>query len=271
MDVTVLGSGDALGMPVPLCDCPYCTESDRRRRPALLVEDAGTTVVLDAGPDLPAQLRAADVTAPDAVFLTHHHYDHMAGLWELYHAQLPLSDHVLDPDVYEPGATPPRTRVPVYMTDRAVDHLEAHNDALTDCLADDRLTPGDPVTVGDLTVTPFPVDHARPTFHTQAFHVATEDATLVYAPDLRDWLPDHPAGTRYADPDLLAVEGAGFFRADPHGPGAVLAEAVAAADADHTVLLNVSEHLHRQHTDVLAARAAERGYELGADGATYTL
>jgi len=270
MDVTVLGSGDALGMPVPLCDCQYCRDSDPRRRPAVLIETPATTVVLDAGPDLPAQLRTADVTAPDAVFVTHHHYDHMAGLWELFHAQLPLSDHVLDAGVYDAGDTPPRTTVPVYMTDRAVQHLEALNDGLTPVLADDRLTPGDPVTVGDLTVTPFPVDHARPTFHTQGFRVTDGDQALVYAPDLRDWLPDTPDGGLYADPALLVAEGAGLFRADPHGPGDVLADALTAADADRTVLVNVNEHLHRQHTDVLAARAADLGYDLGADGATYT-
>jgi len=60
MDVTLLGSGDALGMPAPLCDCEYCTESDPRRRPGLLV--AGEDGVESHGrrEDLAASLSAAD-------------------------------------------------------------------------------------------------------------------------------------------------------------------------------------------------------------------
>lgn len=271
MDVTVLGSGDALGVPVPLCGCRYCSAAERRTRPAVLVEHDDTTVVLDAGPDLSKQLHTAGVTDPDAVFVTHHHYDHVAGLWELRHAQLPLEAHVLDSDVYPPGETPPQTRVPVYLTARATTHLESQNEGLTEVLAAERLRPGTPVTVGPLTVTPFPVDHARPTFDTQGLRVETGDRSLVYAPDLRDWLPDRDAGTLYRNPDLLVVEGAALFRAEPHGSTDRLRSAVADADAAHTVLVNVNEHLHRQHTATLEDQASAHDYELGADNTTYTL
>jgi hypothetical protein len=37
------------------------------------------------------------------------------------------------------------------------------------------------------------------------------------------------------------------------------------------VLVNVNEHLQRAHTDELAGRAAEQGYELGSDFATFAL
>lgn len=270
MEVTVLGSGDALGMPVPLCGCDYCRNGPRRRRPALLVEDGGATVVLDAGPDLAEQLRMMGVTALDAVFVTHHHYDHVGGLWELFHAGLTLEDHVMDPTVYE-DAGPPQSEVPVYLTACAVDHLREQQEALTSVLAEDRLVPGTPHEFGDLTVTPFPVDHARPEFQTQGFRVESETGTVVYAPDLRDWLPNHESGDLYAGADLLVVEGAGFFRADPHGPGDRLAAAVDNAAAARTVLVNISEHLHRQSTTTLREHATDLGYDLGADGAQYSV
>lgn len=271
MQVTVLGTGDALGVPVPLCGCEYCTRSNRRMRPAVLVEHRDTVVVLDAGPDLSTQLHTAGVTDPDAVFVTHHHYDHVAGLWELRHARMPLTDHVLDPSVYPDDDTPPRTRVPVYLTEQATTHLKAHNESLTDVLATARLHAGDPVDVGEVTVTPFPVDHARPTFDTQGFRVETSNGTLVYAPDLRDWLPDRDAGTLFTGADLLVVEGAGLFRAHPHGPPDTLEAALRTADAETTVLVNINEHLHRQHTTTLDDQATDYGYELGVDGTTYTL
>lgn len=58
---------------------------------------------------------------------------------------------------------------------------------------------------------------------------------------------------------------------DPHGPGKVLETALQTAAADRTVLVNVSEHLHRQHTDTFSDTATAHGYELGVDDGTYTV
>ena len=37
MKISLLGSGDAIGMPVPMCECEYCQESEKRRRTSLFV------------------------------------------------------------------------------------------------------------------------------------------------------------------------------------------------------------------------------------------
>jgi phosphoribosyl 1,2-cyclic phosphate phosphodiesterase len=84
--VTVLGSGTSSGVPTVGCDCPVCTSSnpkDKRTRAAILVEEKGTRILIDTGPDLRNQLLSAGVNKLDYVLLTHYHYDHIGGLDDL--------------------------------------------------------------------------------------------------------------------------------------------------------------------------------------------
>ncbi len=89
--VTVLGCGSSGGVPRVGGDWGVCDPDDprnRRRRCSLLVErrDAEgriTSVLVDAGPDLRAQLLDANVKRLDAVLLTHDHADHIHGLDDL--------------------------------------------------------------------------------------------------------------------------------------------------------------------------------------------
>ena len=59
---------------------------------AILVENGGSRVLIDGGPDLPRFGRLLDQlglngTAIDAVIVTHQHYDHYAGLRELFRSR----------------------------------------------------------------------------------------------------------------------------------------------------------------------------------------
>lgn len=71
MRVVLMGTGDAVGVPAPLCDCEYCAASERRRRPAVLVEVDGRRLVLDIGPDVADQLHGMEVYDVDGFFATH--------------------------------------------------------------------------------------------------------------------------------------------------------------------------------------------------------
>ena len=114
---------------------------------------------------------------------------------------------------------------------------------------------------------PFPVEHARPPFDTLGFAVYHDGAKVVYAPDMWEFIDD----TEYENADLLFVEGAALFRAFGHGKEADLREALADADADRTVLINVNEHLQRMTTDELRRIAERDSYEPGSDFAEYQL
>lgn len=273
MEITLLGSGDAVGVPAPLCGCRYCVESPRRRRPGLLVSTDETTVVLDTSPELTEQLHETGTTAVDAFCLTHHHYDHVGGLHELYHAAMGFDAHVgieggyLPADTFDAEETPRDPTFDVYLTATARDHLTDATPHLAEQLSLRTITHDDRVAVGDLTVVPFPVEHARPEFDTLGFGVYHDDAKLVYAPDVWEF-GDDPA---YRNADLLFAEGAALFRALGHGEEPDLRAALDEADAERTVLLNLNEHLQRMTTDELRRAAEGDGYELGADFATYSL
>jgi len=65
------------------CDCEVCTsknKKDKRLRSSLLVQSAGTTLVVDATPDFRYQMLRANVKHLDAIVFTHPHKDHVAGL-----------------------------------------------------------------------------------------------------------------------------------------------------------------------------------------------
>jgi phosphoribosyl 1,2-cyclic phosphate phosphodiesterase len=90
--VTLLGCGGSGGVPqIGGLDergnwgvCDPSEPRNRRTRTSALVEDqAGRRLLIDAGPDLREQMLRAGVGRLDAVAFTHTHADHVMGLDEL--------------------------------------------------------------------------------------------------------------------------------------------------------------------------------------------
>lgn len=79
--VPLLGGPDAFGA---WGACDPGEPRNRRTRSSIVIQAAdGTTLLVDAGPDLRAQLLAYGIGRVDAVLLTHSHADHVMGLDEL--------------------------------------------------------------------------------------------------------------------------------------------------------------------------------------------
>ncbi|KUG21201.1 MAG: MBL fold metallo-hydrolase [Methanomicrobiaceae archaeon] len=91
MEITVLGTGDAIGTPKVGCSCETCTAARAagrsRLRTSLLVEAKGKRILIDSSPDLRQQLLRSGSPHIDAVFWTHGHYDHFIGYGEFYRVQ----------------------------------------------------------------------------------------------------------------------------------------------------------------------------------------
>ena len=93
MKVRILGCGTSSGVPRICNDWGGCDPNEprnRRRRVSILVEQDGTNVLVDTGPDLREQLLDAGVAALDGVIWTHDHADHCHGIDDLrqvFHAR----------------------------------------------------------------------------------------------------------------------------------------------------------------------------------------
>jgi phosphoribosyl 1,2-cyclic phosphate phosphodiesterase len=168
MQVTLLGAGDTTGTPTPGCGCDTCErardpdEELRRRlhergvdvarrgrveRSRFSVHVAGPDgcLLIDASPDFRYQFLAADVTLPDAVVVTHVHFDHLDGLGNAYRL-------LSDVPVYAADETDPETGESVAETiARRYDYLDA-----VDVHPE---TPGEPFEAVGLSVELVPVVH----------------------------------------------------------------------------------------------------------------
>ena len=92
MKARILGAGTSSGVPRIGRDWGACDPTEprnRRTRASLIVEHAGTRILVDTSPDMREQLLAADISTVDAVIWTHDHADHCHGIDDLrqvYHA-----------------------------------------------------------------------------------------------------------------------------------------------------------------------------------------
>lgn len=111
MKITVLGCGGSGGVPLAngkaggdwgVCDPK--NPKNRRRRVSVLLEEGGTTLLIDATPDLRLQIIDNAIDRLDALLLTHAHADHCHGLDELrgmVHRQGHAIDTYMDRETQE--------------------------------------------------------------------------------------------------------------------------------------------------------------------------
>ena len=86
MKVRILGCGTSSGVPRIGNDWGSCNPADprnRRLRSAILIDSGGESLLVDCGPDLLAQMNAADRDRVDRVIITHDHADHCHGIDDL--------------------------------------------------------------------------------------------------------------------------------------------------------------------------------------------
>jgi len=81
-----LGTGPSTGVPVVGCRCSVCVSDDPRNhrlRSSVRVCVGEKLILIDASPDFRQQALKYHITMPDALCITHTHYDHIGGLEEL--------------------------------------------------------------------------------------------------------------------------------------------------------------------------------------------
>jgi phosphoribosyl 1,2-cyclic phosphate phosphodiesterase len=86
MRIVFLGSGTSHGVPVIACHCRTCTSTDprdKRTNASLLIEKGDKRILIDCGRDFHWQALRHDLDRVDHLFLTHTHFDHIAGIDDL--------------------------------------------------------------------------------------------------------------------------------------------------------------------------------------------
>ncbi|MBN1901151.1 MBL fold metallo-hydrolase [Candidatus Sumerlaeota bacterium] len=86
MKITILGSGTSTGIPMIGCHCEVCSSSNpknKRLRTSAFLESGDARILIDCSTDLRQQALAYHIERIDAVFLTHSHADHVAGIDDL--------------------------------------------------------------------------------------------------------------------------------------------------------------------------------------------
>lgn len=247
MKATILGSGDPLGMPVPMCDCEYCEEGSERLRAGLLVESQETTLVLDLGPDIRRQLIEADVTDVDGFFATHCHFDHFGGLPELHTVER-FTD----------------SEVNLYGSEAIEEYIEEVYSWID---IEVKKTRGK-ISIGDLEVEAFEVEHSE-FLPMQGFAVEKDGRKIVYIPDLKRL----PETDEYKDADILFVDGMYLFEKhveedEDHASGKELKRQIEKVGAEKVVLIGNSEHFNKMS---LKEEREATEYEIGEDFNEYSI
>lgn len=83
MNIYFLGTGTSQGIPVIGSNHSVCLSTDRkdkRLRVSVWIQDEDFSVIVDCGPDFRQQMLTSKCTQIDAIFFTHEHADHTAGL-----------------------------------------------------------------------------------------------------------------------------------------------------------------------------------------------
>ncbi|NHN46851.1 MBL fold metallo-hydrolase [Halostella sp. JP-L12] len=197
MEVTLLGTGDTTGTPTPGCDCDTCRRARElgveRTRFSVHVrnERTGESLLIDASPDFRHQFLTQEVDLPDAVVVTHVHFDHLDGLGNAYR----LLDEA---PVYAADETDPQTGESVAETvSRRYDYLDA--------VSVEPTAPLSTVRTCGLDVTLVPVDHPPLLCYGVVVADPETGAKLSLSGDTSYAVPE-ASRERLADPDLLFAD-----------------------------------------------------------------
>lgn len=198
MEVTLLGTGDTTGTPTPGCDCDVCREARERgierSRFSVHVENerTGESLLIDASPDFRQQFLDHGVSLPDAVLITHIHFDHLHGLGNAYR----LFD---DLEVFAAGEVDPVTGESVADTIRdRYDYLDRIT--VRDC------RPFEPARICGLDLRLVPVDHPPLSCYGLAVRDPETGGKLSVSGDTTYAVPDRSRDA-LRDPDLLLADG----------------------------------------------------------------
>jgi phosphoribosyl 1,2-cyclic phosphate phosphodiesterase len=251
-ELTFLGTGTSVGVPVIGCPCRVCHSEDprdQRTRSSVHFRCGDISVLVDSGPDLRAQALREGLTKVDAVIYTHAHVDHVVGFDELrafcWHRESPLPLH----------ATPETMAVLKRMFGWAFSTENVFRGYIK---PDPQFIEG-PFSVGELQITPLPVQHANA--DTLGFLFAPPHGPRVaYIPDVKHVPPATMNLLEAAD--ILIIDA---LREQPH-PTHLSTDEALAVIADCGVLRAWLTHLSHENPHAELEAILPSGVQIAYDG-----
>ncbi|MBX7200399.1 MAG: MBL fold metallo-hydrolase [Rhodospirillaceae bacterium] len=181
MKITILGCGAAAGVPTVSQGwgrCDPANPKNRRRRASILVEEGGTTLLIDCSPDLRDQLLGAGVRRLDGVLITHAHADHIHGLDELREVNRAMGGPL---PIYGTAET---MQVLEDRFDYAFQGIPPGAEIFRPWLIPHVIAPGEEIALGAVTARVFIQDHGYST------SIGYRFADFAYSTDLRGLPPE---------------------------------------------------------------------------------
>lgn len=178
MKLTILGSGGALAIPRPFCDCKVCRQARvegvpyERTGPSMYMAEAGG-ILFDTPEEVRFQLERENIPAISHIFYTHWHPDHTQGLRIIEHINHTYQN------------MPKKTPINVYIPQNAMDDFRKYCAALwyfeSEGLAriievEDRV----PIKMGDMVITP--IDFQRSDRVRYGYLIIKDKKRALYAP-----------------------------------------------------------------------------------------
>ncbi len=189
MELVFLGTGAGCGVPSFYCGCKACQEAltdsnCRRTRSAIAIVNSDY-ILIDAPPELGAQLSREGISNVSYFALTHWHYDHFGGLGDLeFYVRLN------------------RTRaLPAVMTQETWAQLQTSFGFMTDCLDVMLIEPAQVIELGTVRLTALEAAHAPGTV---GFLIEHGNKCIAYLPDTGT-LPDSTR-ERLMDVECLVLD-----------------------------------------------------------------
>lgn len=224
-----------------------------------LVEAGSTRVLLECGNGVVANLaQVTDPLAIDAVFISHRHPDHFVDLYSLQALLRYAPEGPGDPLVLwaPPGFS---ALVSALLSPRGAREFD-------EAFRSHDLVASAGVTVGDVRVTPWLVDHVSPTF---GFMIEGDGVTLAYTADTR---PSPSLVALANGADLLLAEATlpeQYVGRAPHLTGSQAGAVAAEADVGMLVLTHLWPTGDREAVRAAAMTAFSGPVELASEFRTY--
>lgn len=154
--LTFLGTGTSLGVPMIGCACPVCQSTDprdQRDRSSLFITTPELCLVVDTGPDFRRQCLRHKINKVDAVLVTHSHSDHIMGFDDLRPFTFGVDKKI---PVYASAETFIGLKHTFHFAFSGENHFPGY-------LKPEAHVIDGPFQLGETTITPLPVEHGRVT------------------------------------------------------------------------------------------------------------